>query len=461
MSAAAYSAPASPAGKGQIRQYVVLKATPDLLKIYDSGAFDEIRNYLVRAIGIGQIDAAFKQDAIRVAVLPSRKWKLWRSGLAPELPPVDGLIVVLTFASDEVRAQFHALVGMAPPKAIVNIGADLAFAPTQFWCPGEGGQSLFATRAEAELLMHAAYLKKKGRRGQGVNVIVVDQGFDESLVPNFGGRWHNAPPPPQGWGSEHGNRILRNIRSIAPDATFWDLPLIPTAITDIPQFVSDAQASFETVRHDIARLRRQHQVRGPWVMVNAWGIFDRRSETPTHRYTDNLHHPFNDEVARFDAAGVDVIFAAGNCGQFCPHPRCGNGDRGPGNSILGANAHPQVLTVGAVTNDCLWLGYSSQGPGPGDLSPDKPDLCAPSQFAEIADARAGNTGTSTASALAAGVVAAMRSKWNAAAIAPAALRSILRDNPRAIDGIALPDHRFGHGILDARKAYRAARARHP
>ena len=45
--------------------------------------------------------------------------------------------------------------------------------------------------------------------------------------------------------------------------------------------------------------------------------------------------------------GIDVVFSAGNCGQFCPDRRCGETDRGPGHSIWGANSHPRVLTFGA------------------------------------------------------------------------------------------------------------------
>ena len=32
---------------------------------------------------------------------------------------------------------------------------------------------------------------------------------------------------------------------------------------------------------------------GPWVLVNAWSIFDRSSELPPGDYTGNPGHPFN------------------------------------------------------------------------------------------------------------------------------------------------------------------------
>ena len=69
-----------------------------------------------------------------------------------------------------------------------------------------------------------------------------------------------------------------------------------------------------------------------------------------------------------------------------------------------------AVDVAVNGTDGLWLGYSSQGPGA--LYPYKPDLCAASQFSDNEDAYAGNTGTSAACALASGVVARLRGKWD-------------------------------------------------
>jgi len=157
-----------------------------------------------------------------------------------------------------------------------------------------------------------------------------------------------------------------------------------------------------------------------------------------------------DEAAN---AGIDVVFCAGNCGQFCPDERCGPGDQGPGNSIFGANCHPRVMSVGAVRADTLWLGYSSQGPGQPLLAHDKPDLCAPSQFCETEDAHTVNRGTSAACALVAGVMAALRSKWNSAAVSPDRLRTVLNKYARKTDGLKW-NNRFGNGILNAKDAFK-------
>lgn len=448
--------------------YALLRPEKELVAHYDRGDMRRVLDILIKDLNEKSTveakklaEALSKLNAKQVHP-PSRKWALEAYGLPRELPPDEGRILVVNFddpvRADETHKGIEKEVAADPNNSkFLGVGADLALGATQFWCPGEGGQGLFATRRAAETLMRSNCLAQRGLRGRDVNVIVVDQGFDETLVPRFGGRWWNRPTQPPKGGSEHGNRIVHNILSLAPEATFYDLPLIPPAIADVPQFVSDAQAAFETVRHDIGRLRTIRGVTGPWVMANAWAVFDRSSEVPLGSYTEGDRHPFNKEVEKVEQAGVDLIFAAGNCGQFCPDRRCS--ENGPGHSIWGANAHPQVLTVGAVRADTMWTGYSSQGPAPTTLQRDKPDLCAPSQFSEDDDARRGNTGTSTACALAAGAVAALRSRWDATTISPAAMRDLLRSRARPV---AQPhDYRFGFGILDVENAVNSAEAQYP
>jgi subtilisin family serine protease len=152
------------------------------------------------------------------------------------------------------------------------------------------------------------------------------------------------------------------------------------------------------------------------------------------------------------ADGHDVVFGAGNCGEFCPSSRCGPGVQGPGNSIFGANSHPKVLTVGAVNPDKMWLGYSSQGPGQSNLDTNKPDLCAPSEFVENTDAGTANTGTSVSCALAAGVIACLRSRGGPASVPPDELKRILIQTTSDGQGW---NGMTGHGILNAKKAYDA------
>src|SRR3989449_5849847 len=93
------------------------------------------------------------------------------------------------------------------------------------------------------------------------------------------------------------------------------------------------------------------------------------------------------------------------CSSDLPDPRCGKGDTGPGASIHGANSHPDVFTVAAVTVTDRRLGYSSQGPGA--LYSRKPDLAGFSHF-KGSGIYPVDGGTSAASPVAAGVAAAPR-----------------------------------------------------
>jgi hypothetical protein len=251
--------------------------------------------------------------------------------------------------------------------------------------------------------------------------------------------------------------IARNVLNIAPSAVLYDVPMIPAErIHDVTFFAHNAQAAYERVLAGIHLLRQSDRWKGPWILDNAWAIHDRASEWPLGDYTENTHeaggHPLNKIVGRAVSNRIDVVFAAGNCGQFCPSSRCGAGDRGPGRSIWGANSHPAVITVGAVLTYEKWLGYSSQGPGQELLATEKPDLCAPSHFREPNDASVRNTGTSTACALASGVLAAVRSKWDANAVSPDDMKRILKQTARR-PTTAEWSQRVGLGILNGGAAW--------
>ena len=113
---------------------------------------------------------------------------------------------------------------------------------------------------------------------------------------------------------------------------------------------------------------------------------------------------------------------------------------------------PEVITAGAVLTNEMWAGYSSQGPGPNKntLAREKPDFCAPSNFRETNDAAISNTGTSTACAMTAGIVAALRSKpsWHQKNVSPQRMLSALTQGARKTQGSSW-NGRLGHGILDA------------
>jgi hypothetical protein len=313
-----------------------------------------------------------------------------------------------------------------------------------------------------------ARLAAAGLPGQEiVNIVFVDTGLPAALLPPGPLVGWNVLEDPMSAGSPvrvpgnpltpHGEMVARNALAVAlapgpgADVRLLDCPAIPDGITDLPVFLNSVVFALLDVLFTVLLRRVQELAQGPiltgWVICNAWGVFDPSLEPPNVPYSDNPMHPVAVALRWLNALDADIVFAAGNCGQFCPNARCNPDFTGPGRSINGANALPEVLTVGAVRSDRLWLGYSGQGPGIAGLAQEKPDLCAPSQFENEEDAGP-NTGTSAACGLAAGAVALLRTLWPPSAVVPAALRDALRQDAVQPYGPAGWRDRTGHGIID-------------
>jgi hypothetical protein len=357
--------------------------------------------------------------------------------------------------------------------------------------------------------------------GDGVNVAIIDEGFDRRALrgsKRYGGGWPRYTvrrdarragggrlgardvtwQVPGAGSSKHAQMVARNVLAIAPAAKIWDVPLLPDSLLGPPS-VSLAEAMFyylwRDLRDGVRRLplsyagvpteglmgRLEQEDRdplplpeGPWVLVNAWGVLDPSTYDEDESYVTNPENFFVRDMKRFselEKRPVDLIFAAGNCGEPTPLPRCGEGWTGPGHSILGVNAHPSVLTVGAVRADGVPIGMSAQGPGGlaarwdardttgKKRAEEKPDLCAPSGFRENDDASLVNTGTSAAAGVMAGVVAALRSQElaiNRSPRPPEEMRELLRCTARKASGQQTPwDPRLGFGIVDAAAALAA------
>jgi hypothetical protein len=362
----------------------------------------------------------------------------------------------------------------------ITISADLALAPADIWCPNQGTSPLFGMLDNALALICFDALPSGGQAdGTGVRVVIIDQGIDRDYLPTPGGPFITASGKARGWpvmpfvasgqppqptrmpGSAdfgHGTLMALLVNRLAPEAKIYDLPLLPERIHDLPGFLSLAAAAMLKL---LVRVRSN--VNRRWVMCNAWSVYNLDKDLPVSsvfNYGQNPNNPFTTLVRliaqnNIGAGGADVVFAAGNCGQYCPDGRCGGGQVGPGSSIYGVAALEEVLTVGAVRNDTIWLGYSSQGPSPAAFGSQKPDLCAPSQFGEPSNASIGYSGTSAACGVSAGVVAALRDTafpWAAAAVpqnSPAQMIAGLRQQARPVPGQTLPDDlRLGAGILD-------------
>src|SRR2546428_11921236 len=280
---------------------------------------------------------------------------------------------------------------------IAGVLADPAVSP---FPSGYCGDAAIGATEDVARGLGVPALSRAGLTGSGVHVAVVDTGIDGSRIPVAGG-W--APTPgyvPGSSAPDHGTMVAYDVRIAAPDAHILDYALLQSQAGTWAAFRADASAAFADL------VERVNAAPGRWVVNNSWGLFDRASDAPIgspENYSANPDHPFNQIPGALVAAGADVFFAAGNCGADCPDPRCGKGDTGPGASIHGANSHPDVFTVAAVTVTDRRLGYSSQGPGA--LHSRKPDLAGFSHFAGSGIYHA-DGGTSAASPVAAGVAAA-------------------------------------------------------
>ncbi len=348
---------------------------------------------------------------------------------------------------EELDSAFRSIEGFVAAGADPQISSAL-------WAPG----LTFGTRKQADILIGKQTLltHTPPLRGSNVNVVVVDQGFDASRFPaaHFCHGWGTPGRVPGKGNSEHAAMIVRNVLDLAPDACLFDCPLIPPSIpglppsiADIATFLDEAVALWDEILLFLWFIDTFSIHTGPWVFVHPWSIYDRRTEVPPGDYTQNPDHPFNLQIQQTINWNCDVVFAAGNCGGFDPDRRCGSQNRGPCRSIWGANSLKDVLTVGAARVDTTWLGYSSQGPGQEELGHDKPNLCAPSQFAENEDAAEVTSGTSGAAGLAGGAVAALRGTWSSTGVKPAVLNAHLAKWARQATGTGWND-RLGFGILD-------------
>lgn len=467
-----------------MRAVLELPNEPDLRQAYRTELFNPspgvagLRSILPRFIDIGGIP-------FEIADLPSlsRRFRstdprIGFGGDAGRLAEERLEALVFSLEVESIDA-LERLAAAARKIQGARVGIDLPLATFDCWCPGRDRPPLFHTRDTALGLIRAEALTDHAPplQGSGVNIVLIDLGVNRDALLTgrpglaFAGGWAVTQGgsavfkarPDQGPFDGHGTMVARNILSLAPQARLFDFPLLPERVTEVVAWTSWAQAALHRVRADIGTwLAAAHP--GPWVLCNAWGIYDRRQEVVAAdhpaNYTGNPSHLLNQLVASIDANdGHDQVFAAGNGGQFCPHPLCGPGDTGPGNSIFGASSSPAVLTAGAVRADGMWIGYSSQGPGQPAFSrppafSEKPDLCAPSHFVEGHDARMPSTGTSAACGVMAGAVAALRSTPSPLrAVSSGALRQHLRSTARQPPGATGEfDLRYGFGILDLERA---------
>ncbi|GII03634.1 S8 family serine peptidase [Planobispora takensis] len=353
-------------------------------------------------------------------------------------------------SDDELSTRLPLL--SASRRDVVGVFSDPVIEPN-ITC---GGDPPVGDWRDVARLLDVDGLAEDGLDGTGVALAVVDTGINLEHVVRHIGRealldkersWvpGGVDGTPGAFEVDHGTMCAFDTLVAAPRATLLDLPVLLSRRqggSALDGLLSDAVAAYAHLR-DV--LTAQPEESRALVVSNSWGSFSPRWDFPVGHpgnYSDNPAHPFNVIVAGLEQEGADILFAAGNCGRDCRDGRCAYPDR----PIVGANSHSRVLSVGGVDVRNERVGYSSQGPG--RLSQRKPDLCAYTHFSgsKAFGDDAPDSGTSAACPVAAGVVAAVRTRWPATRLTPGQLRVLLRRTAEDRSTVGF-DYDYGYGIV--------------
>ncbi|MBI5069289.1 MAG: tandem-95 repeat protein [Deltaproteobacteria bacterium] len=283
--------------------------------------------------------------------------------------------------------------------------------------------------------VHAPGLWADGVTGQGVVVATLDSGAD-ATHPDLSGRWRG---PSGGWFDPygqhaspvdltgHGTWTLGVL--VGGDAGGTAIGVAPDATWMAARIWNDSGSATATAIH----------------LAFQW-LLDPDGDPATDDAPDVVNGSFafgspgcnlefQSDVRALAAAGIPVVFAAGNFGP------------GGSTSVSPAN-YPESIAVGSASNTGLVAGDSSRGPsacGGGVY----PTVVAPGLYVNTADRFGLYTavsGTSIAAPHVAGALALLRSAFPAATVAD--LRAALTGSARDL-GTAGPDTASGYGFLDA------------
>lgn len=325
-------------------------------------------------------------------------------------------------------------------------------------CPGSPA---LGTDLDVERLLNVPKFQKHGMDGSKVLVAIVDTGINVAHLVSKGkhpkldtaNSWDpNGTGTPGNYGVNHGTMCAYDALIAAPNCTLLDIALLRSTVgggSVMEGLLSDGVKAFSHLRGVLRTLVLSGRFHG-LVVNNSWGMFHPSWDFPVGHpgnYSDNPNHPFNRITGTLAREGADILFAAGNCGRDCPDGRC----QGVTGAIYGANGHASVTCVAGVDTSGLRVGYSTQGPA--RLAPNKPDVCGYTHF-KGSGVYPADGGTSTATPVVAGVVAAIRTKKAFKSCCPdtfpAAIRQSLRQT--AIDkGAPGFDYDYGWGIVNGTK----------
>ncbi len=322
--------------------------------------------------------------------------------------------------------------------------------------------------------LNVAALAARGLNGDEVAVAIMDTGINlahlraklgagATINLDVANSWRPAgvTTSPGAHPVDHGSMCAFDVLIAAPKATLLDYPLLR----------SSAPGGAQTGRTLSIAVQAYAQLIAFWavafapggaplykglVVNNSWGIFHPSWDFPPGhpgRYIDNPNHPFTGLVSLLARSGADILFSAGNCGANCADLRCqGKTTR----TIVGANASLDVLTLAGCDTLNARVGYSSQGPSIAHMPQNKPDVTTYTHFlgSEAFGANSPDSGTSAACPVAAGCVAALRTKLPRATT-PGMVFDALRNTATPKGGAPGStgwNGDYGHGVMNPNAA---------
>jgi hypothetical protein len=329
-----------------------------------------------------------------------------------------------------------------------------------------GGTPPVGTHVDVAQRLNVPALAQRQLDGDRVAIAILDTGINLAFLkgklgrmPQFdaGNSWtpSGTTTAPGMHPVNHGTMCAFDALIAAPKATLLDFPILSNSAPGGSVVGQTLSVALVGLAQLIAFWAVGFAASGgpkykALVASNSWGMFHPSWDFPAGhpgRFIDNPNHPFNVIVGTLARSGADIVFAAGNCGAQCADGRC---QGRTSQTIMGASAHPDVLTVAGCDINDVRVGYSSQGPSIAGMFQQKPDITAYTHFSgsEAFGAGSPDSGTSAACPVTSGCVAALRTKLTPAALPPGHLFTNLRMSSRQVPGATGWNGDYGFGIID-------------
>lgn len=298
-------------------------------------------------------------------------------------------------------------------------------------------------------MVHAPELWSLGYTGGGVVVAGMDTGVDPHH-PDLAGRWRGGA---NSWFDPHGQHATPHDASghgtqtmgimVGGDAGVSAIGVAPGARWIAAKIFNDAGTATLSAIHQGFQWLLDPDGNpatddAPDVVNNSWG-FDGNAGGCIPEFESDVH--------TLKAAGIAVVFSAGNAGP------------GSATSVSPAN-YPESFAVGAVDGTGTIAYTGSRGPSACDGSV-YPETVAPGVNVRTADLTFGGVipnsyatvaGTSYAAPHVSGTMALLLSAFPGLSVAE--LESALKQSAADL-GTAGPDNAYGYGLIDAVAAYSA------